>query len=424
MFDVSSDREDRRPLVLGGPVSVDLVGADHVDHGRALAEVDRLRCQVDAAEIDVVVSAMERGVHIDDGHRSTNTWIAGVLDVSRRSATLWVQRGALGQRLPEYVDALRDGRFHLDHFDVLARAFANPRVRGMLGQFLEQFVGAARKLPFPDFEQAVAVWVELADQDGREPVDRVPMRGLNIRTRSDGSCSLNGFLHPEAATVLREIIGRFLDEENRLDRAAAADDLAAGGAGAMPRTLGERRADALMAALSQSVTKQPGEPARPLCELVVSWHAAQQMLHGADPARPADVRDLLCRSMNGEPIDIAATSAALIEGRVRVLVVDALGNPFAQGKPGSLFIDGERHALRVLHPRCEYPGCPVHSRFLQADHVQPRSRGGPTSMDNSAALCGHHNRWRFTHDYHVQRDADGRLQAYRPDGTPLHPPIA
>ena len=325
--------------------------------------------------------------------------------------------------MPEYLDALRDGRFHLDHFDVLARAFANPRVRGVVGEFLEQFVGAARKLPFPDFEQAVAVWVELADQDGREPVDRVPMRGLNIRTRSDGSCALNGFLHSEAATVLREIIGRFLDEENRIDRAAAAEDLAAGGAGAMPRTLGERRADALLAALGQCVTKQPGQPARPLCELVVSWHAAQQMLHGADPAQPVDVRDLLCRSMNGEPIDIAAAVAALVEGRVRVLVVDALGNPFALGKPGSLFIDSERHALQALHPRCEWPGCPVYSRFLQADHVQPRSRGGPTRMDNAAALCGHHNRWRYLAKVNVRRLADSIIATFRPDGTRIAPPL-
>ena len=413
---------DERPSrVSGGVVVVDLVGADHVDHARALAEVDRLRCAVDAAQIEVVASAIEGALHLDDGHRSTSSWVVATLDVAKWTGVQWSRRGELAVRFPAFLDAFRDGRLHLDHYDLIAKACANPRAWRLLGDVVDDFIAAAASLTFPEYERMIAVWVQLADQDGRQPDDRIPTRNLKVRNRADGSCALNGFFDPEAAATIREILGRFLDEENRIDRETAAEVAAAGGSDELPRTLGERTADALVAALAQTVTRQPGQPAKPLTRLVVSWQVAQQLLTGVDAGNPVDVRDLLCRQMNGDPIDVRAALAALIEGRVKVLVVDALGRPYAASRQGTLFDEQERQDLQALHPDCEWPGCPVHAPRLQADHMQPRSRGGPTSMDNAAALCGRHNRWRHTHGYHVTRDPDGRLQTYRPDGTPLRP---
>ncbi len=333
---------------------------------------------------------------------------------------MWVRRANLAARLPAFLDAVRDGRFTMEQYDTLARAFANPRTRHALAAFLDTFVAGARSLRLADFERMVGVWEKLADSDGREPDHRLPTRGLNVRRRGDGSCTITGFFHPEAATVLTEILDRFMDEENRIDRDAAAEAAAAGGSDETPRTVMERRADALLAALTQTVTRQPGEPATPLTTLVLSWHVAQQMLRGTDPADPVDPNDMLCRRLDGDPIDPWAALTAMIEGRCRCWSSDAMGNPFALGAASSLFSGRQRFSLQVLHPQCEYPGCSTSSRHLQADHLQPRSRGGPTSMDNAAAVCGHHNRWRFTHGYHLARDPDGTIRAYRPDGTPLH----
>ncbi len=83
---------------------------------------------------------------------------------------------------------------------------------------------------------------------------------------------------------------------------------------------------------------------------MLSWHAAQQLLTRTDPAAPVNPVDLLCHQMNGDPIDISAALAALIEGKVKVLVVDAMGRPCAESRLGSLFDDDDRQMLQALHP--------------------------------------------------------------------------
>ncbi len=120
--------------MLGGVITVDLDGADHVEHARVLADIDRVRAQADAAQIDVVVSALANSVHLEDGHRSVNHWLSGVLDMSKSTAFAWKRRGELALRFPAFLEAFRDGRFTLDQYDAIARVYSNPRVRGAVGE--------------------------------------------------------------------------------------------------------------------------------------------------------------------------------------------------------------------------------------------------------------------------------------------------
>ncbi len=59
--------QERCSRVSGGAVSVDLDGADHVDHALALAAIDRVRTLADVAQIEVVASAIAGALHLDDG---------------------------------------------------------------------------------------------------------------------------------------------------------------------------------------------------------------------------------------------------------------------------------------------------------------------------------------------------------------------
>ena len=72
--------------------------------------------------------------------------------------------------------------------------------------------------------------------------------------------------------------------------------------------------------------------------------------------------------------------------------------------------------------RCLWPGC-RHPR-PQLDHRDEWAADhGATDQDNSAWLCGPHNRWKH-HGYTVTRDPDGIITIMRPDGTPLTEPRA
>lgn len=420
MFVVGSDDvADRLPYVTGGPVHVDLHGADHRDHGHALLEADLLARQVDVARIRIVASALLAGVHIDDGYRDTAAWVRGVLDVSKSTAFQWVRRGRLAVSFPVYAEALEEGRLHLDHYDEIARAHANPRVRSQLGDFLDEFVRGAARLQFPDFARLVDVWIQLADSDGPVPLESNPDRSFAVRIRRDGSCKLTGHFGPESAAVIMELLAPFLDRETEIDRERAEAD---GTPGEYARSASERRADAFMALITQAVATPPGAPARPLTTIVTDLDTAQRALTGVDPMDPASIAHRMCRTADGQSVSLDALASALVQGDVQVLILDALRRPFALGKPGSLFSPRAREAIRALSPECVVPGCGVVSRHLQADHVVPRSQGGATDMANAAGVCGFHNRWRHNHGYHLYRDPDGVWHLLRPDGTPVRPP--
>jgi 5-methylcytosine-specific restriction endonuclease McrA len=60
-------------------------------------------------------------------------------------------------------------------------------------------------------------------------------------------------------------------------------------------------------------------------------------------------------------------------------------------RPRSAPLTRRNVLLRDDHT-CQYCGIEGTSRELTIDHVQPRSRGGPTSWENVAAACGPCNR--------------------------------
>lgn len=407
--------DDSLPYVSGGPIEVDLRGVDDSGHGTALSEATRLTMQAEAARIEIIASALATGAHIEDGHRDTAAWVRCLLDVSRADSLQLVGRGQLAAQFPQYLQVLRDGLVHLGHYDEIVRAYRNRRARHWLEDFVDEFVETARALPFTDFQHAVTVWIELADQDGLEPPDIDDDRNFTLRKKRDGSSTPTGRLGAAATATFEEIFTRFLDEENRIDRESA---IAAGTPGEYPRSLAQRRADAFMALVTQSATTPPGKPAKPLVTIVVSWHTAQLALAGLDGStEPVSLRQQLCRTTGGQTLPTSAVLDAMITGKVQVLIQDAVGNPFALGAPGSLFTGGLRDSIIGPSAHCDVPGCLVPHRHLEADHVIPRSRGGPTSPDNGAAVCGRHNTWRHNHGYHLWKDPDGRWHLLRPDGT-------
>jgi hypothetical protein len=57
-----------------------------------------------------------------------------------------------------------------------------------------------------------------------------------------------------------------------------------------------------------------------------------------------------------------------------------------------LFNEAQRLAIMVRDKGCTFPGCDVAPAWCQIHHVTEHSQGGPTSIENGAAVCGHHHR--------------------------------
>jgi hypothetical protein len=77
-----------------------------------------------------------------------------------------------------------------------------------------------------------------------------------------------------------------------------------------------------------------------------------------------------------------------------------------------------RRAVIKRDRRCAFPGCDQPPAACQAHHIIPRSKGGPTRLDNLMLLCSFHHliavhRWGWTIVLH----GDSTVTARSPDGT-------
>src|SRR5689334_9102272 len=76
-----------------------------------------------------------------------------------------------------------------------------------------------------------------------------------------------------------------------------------------------------------------------------------------------------------------------------------------------------RRALQHRDRTCRFPGC-AH-RFTQGHHIRHWAHGGPTTLSNLTMLCRRHHRAVHEEGYRVQRQRDGELRFWRPNGEPI-----
>jgi hypothetical protein len=51
-----------------------------------------------------------------------------------------------------------------------------------------------------------------------------------------------------------------------------------------------------------------------------------------------------------------------------------------------------RRAVTTPHPHWAFPGCAQPASVCEIHHIIPRSRGGPTSLDNLLTMCTYHHK--------------------------------
>lgn len=96
-----------------------------------------------------------------------------------------------------------------------------------------------------------------------------------------------------------------------------------------------------------------------------------------------------------------------------------------QRDPQRAFSEAQRRAIFArAGERCEHTslfGLRCTSRPTHADHVQPWSRGGATTLANAQALCARHNLQKSNHApsaWYLRR-LEHRRRSYFPPGEPV-----
>lgn len=420
-----------RPTVLDLDTIEGLQGESEHMHRHELAAIETQLRHLEASRAAVIASAERHGHHLLGGHRGPAAWARATIDVSPATSHRLVARARLLSREPLLDDALRTGRIGVDHVDIIAHYAEPDYAAENLSEYVPALLNAADTLSYDDFVLVVRHW-QLTVDPGHELGDDErahQKRTARVFKRRDGSWRIEGNMSNVDGVILDEVFSAFLAAETEADWDAARaikGDLAT--SRDLPRTLHQRRADALMAMVHHAARPDTGQPAQPLVNLLVDADTLLDTLD--DDNRDDDNRDddttasapetwtwqnRAARTTSGHPVHPQHVLHAMLVGKVRLIVHDGTGRVTHVGRTQRFFPGAVKDVIDALHPRCRHPGCAC--QRLQADHIIPWSTGGPSDATNAAPLCGLHNRWQHTHGYRTHRRPDGTWITLRPDGT-------
>lgn len=298
---------------------------------------------------------------------------------------------AARSRLTQWLDGFTGfgaahgaGVLTTDHVRVL-RQLDNTRTRAALTEAQDTLIEAARTLTWAEFVRVTRYWALAADPDGPEPDDQVASRSCRIGKRADGTVTGRFQLDPVTGDAVVNAIATAEQALFRADAEAGSD-----------RTASQRKADALAALITGGHTaraKRSGHPAPPLVHLVLSQLVAEQLVKGDTPdIDPHDV-DRRCELADGTPLHPRHAAQILAAATLRRLVLGAKSEAVDLGRAVRTFPSHLKAALlAAARGRCRVPGCTAPVPWLQADHVQPWHRDGPTALSNGQILCDPHNK--------------------------------
>ena len=313
-----------------------------------------------------------------DGALNATAWLATRCRVPRAEARRRVRRGRALHSLPEVDHAWSEGAITGAHVDVMA-SLRCPETEEALARDEALLVDQARTLTFAQFSRAAAYWKQRADPDGADQdAERRRARRDVYLVQSFGGAWLGAInLDPVHGTIVSEELERLEHELFEADRAEARDALGRDpGPAELPRTPGQRRADALveMATRSKSCPRDARRPA-PLFTVLVGW----ETLYGR-----------ICELENGTVVPPGELLPWLDRADLERAVF-APGRRVEISPTTRLFTGATRRAIEVRDRECAHPFCEVTAPFCQADHIQPWALGGPTTQENGRLLCATHN---------------------------------
>ncbi|MEM8903941.1 MAG: HNH endonuclease signature motif containing protein [Actinomycetota bacterium] len=221
-------------------------------------------------------------------------------------------------------------------------------------------------------------------------------RRLHLRQDLDGAFHLTARLGNTQGLIAEEILERFhsVELEHDLTTARALEVGAP-----LPRTAGQRHADAFIAALmTTTVAPDAARPAEPLInvttdQVTFEHHVVEQLSTDApDALDPTRFMERVSRSRHGSWVHPATLPALALLGHVRRVVFDSAGVTIDLGRRQRLFTGSAREAVLVAQARCTSPGCHIAAHHCEIDHIIPWASGGRTDQRNARVRCGRHHR--------------------------------
>jgi hypothetical protein len=321
------------------------------------------------------------GNWVPDGARTAAAWLTTRCRLPKTEAKRIARRGRLLRDLPVCRQAWADGDISAAQVDVVS-GLRRPSTEDALARDEEMLVAQARTLPYRSFVKTAAYWLQLADPDGVEEDDeyRRSRRDVYLDRSFEGMWLGKITLDPISGAIVGEELERieramfeaeWAEVRATLGRDPTVDDL--------PRTPGQRRADALVEMATRSrMAPVDGRRPGPLFSVLIDYER---------------LRERVCELADGTVIAPGSLLPWLDEAYLE-RVVFAPGRRVEVSQTARLFSGATRRAIELRDRECTHPYCDVEASRCEADHIIPFPDGGRTIEENGRMLCGFHNRLR------------------------------
>jgi Domain of unknown function (DUF222) len=334
-----------------------------------------------------------------DGALSPRSWLAHRSPIGRLGASRLVRSARFVREHESTGDALADGDISCAHVETMAAVAANREEE--FEEHEDTLVAVAKILPPDDFAVVARHWREIADDQlsKLEARERYERRHLHVSTTLFGRGVLDGDLDADAVATLLEA----------LDLAAPPDPV---DGVAPPRTLSQRRADALVD-IAGAFLAAHGKGGRP--EVGLNVVIDEDTLAGSPTV---DVRRMRCDLDRVGPISRETALRLACDCAVRRVVMRGESEVLDLGRAQRLASPALRRALVVRDRGCAFPGCDRPPEWCDAHHIIWWERHGTTDRDNCCLLCRRHHTMCHEGGWTIHRNPDGTYQAQEP--SPMH----
>ncbi len=356
-----------------------------------VADLVRLRSLLDAQILGHVREWDSRCLWATDRSKSPTASLARDANCARPTAGAMVKLARALTRMPLTAAALNEGTISTDHARRLAQACTDERLQRFLELEAELIADAVRLAgDHQGFCTVVAYFESVTDDSLHDPTDpddeppgakrRRLERDFRVNQVGDG-WDLRGVLGTADGAIVANQLQHIYDQLWEADwvraRAEHGDQATEADLG---RTIGQRRADALVEMAKRSSAYRTGDQiARPLITVIVN---------------EAELTGPIRETFNGIVLSRRDVAAWLTRADFERIVFGPTGKPVTVTSPQRFFTGPMRRAVQIRDRTCAHPTCNVDAERCQIDHIIEHSVGGPTNIDNARLLCPRHNQQR------------------------------